>query len=285
MSDDRVDRRRPPISDERDRRVGAVGAVAAAVPFVASMAPSERAKAAGAPVEVDIGDLKPGQMRTVEWRGKPVYVVHRTEEMLKSLPGLDEVVADPGVEDSIQPEYAHNEYRSQRPEIAVLRRRVHAPGLRAAGEVRYRRRVGTRRRLARRILLPLSRLEVRHRRPGMEERAGAHQPRGAELQLQDDNTIHRRRRSRRRLRSGMMEKLLTWVDDRFPLTQGVERAHGAVLRAQNFNFWYYFGVLSIAGAGDPDRHRASSSPCTTSPTPTSRSHRWSTSCVTCPGAG
>ncbi len=75
--------------------VGGAGAVAALVPFVASMLPSERAKAAGAPVEVDISKLEAGQMMTVEWRGKPVWIIHRTKEMLDTLRKLDDQVADP----------------------------------------------------------------------------------------------------------------------------------------------------------------------------------------------
>src|SRR5512141_2077305 len=76
--------------------VGAVGAGFAAVPFVASFQPSERARAAGAPVEADIGGLKPGEKMTVEWRGKPVWIVRRTPEQLAELPKLDPLLADPG---------------------------------------------------------------------------------------------------------------------------------------------------------------------------------------------
>src|SRR3954466_16287534 len=83
-----------------------VAAGAAAVPFVASMLPSERAKAAGAPVEVDLAQLEPGQKMTVEWRGKPVWIVRRTPEMLKTLKADDERVADPASHRSHQPEYA-----------------------------------------------------------------------------------------------------------------------------------------------------------------------------------
>ncbi|MGZ8197410.1 MAG: ubiquinol-cytochrome c reductase iron-sulfur subunit, partial [Burkholderiales bacterium] len=72
-----------------------VAAGAAAVPFVASMLPSERAKAAGAPVEVDVSNLEPGQKMIVEWRGKPVWIVHRTPEMLKTIEADEERVADP----------------------------------------------------------------------------------------------------------------------------------------------------------------------------------------------
>jgi ubiquinol-cytochrome c reductase iron-sulfur subunit len=101
---------------------GVVGGVAAAVPFVASFAPSERARAAGAPVEVDVSALKPGEMMTVEWRGKPVWIVRRTPQQLASLPKLDPQLADPKSErkpDELTPEYARNEHRSIKPEYLV----------------------------------------------------------------------------------------------------------------------------------------------------------------------
>ncbi len=100
--------------------VGGVGAVAALVPFVSSLLPSERAKAAGAPVEADIGKLEAGQMMTVEWRGKPVWIINRTPEMLGTLPKLDGQVADPKSEVDMQPSYAQNETRSIKKEIMVV---------------------------------------------------------------------------------------------------------------------------------------------------------------------
>lgn len=100
--------------------VGGVGAVAALVPFVSSLLPSERAKAAGAPVEVDMSKLEPGQMMTVEWRGKPVWIINRTKEMLDTLPKLDDAVADPKSEKNMQPVYAQNENRSIKPAIMVV---------------------------------------------------------------------------------------------------------------------------------------------------------------------
>jgi ubiquinol-cytochrome c reductase iron-sulfur subunit len=101
---------------------GAVGVGAVAVPFVSSFAPSERAKAAGAAVEVDIGALKPGEMQTVEWRGKPVWILKRTPLQLESLKKTDALVADPNSlrkPDELTPEYARNEYRSRKPELLV----------------------------------------------------------------------------------------------------------------------------------------------------------------------
>ena len=99
--------------------VGGAGAVTALVPFLSSMLPSERAKAAGAPVEVDVSNLAPGQMITVEWRGKPVWIFNRNQEMLDSLSKLDEAVADPKSEAPQQPEYCKNATRSIKPNMLV----------------------------------------------------------------------------------------------------------------------------------------------------------------------
>ena len=101
---------------------GAVGGVATAVPFVSTFAPSERAKAAGAAVEVDIGGLAPGQKLTVEWRGKPVWIVHRTKEQLDALKSNDPDLADPQSDRKAFPipEYAKNEWRSRKPEYLVV---------------------------------------------------------------------------------------------------------------------------------------------------------------------
>ena len=99
--------------------VGGAGVVTASVPFLSSMLPSERAKAAGAPVEVDIGSLQPGQMMTVEWRGKPVWIINRSPEMLDTLPKLDAAVADPKSENKQQPDYCKNATRSIKPNLLV----------------------------------------------------------------------------------------------------------------------------------------------------------------------
>jgi len=102
---------------------GGIAGAAAAVPFVASMLPSERAKAAGAPVEADIGNLAPGEMTRVEWRGKPVWIVRRTQEMLETVKQNDGKVADPKSErkpDELTPRYARNEFRSIKPEYLVV---------------------------------------------------------------------------------------------------------------------------------------------------------------------
>ncbi|MCG2591271.1 ubiquinol-cytochrome c reductase iron-sulfur subunit [Ramlibacter sp. XY19] len=100
---------------------GAVGAGFVAVPFVSSFQPSERAKAAGAPVEVDISALQPGQKMTVEWRGKPVWILRRTPEQIAALKKTDNEVADPNSERKAYPipDYAKNEARSIKPEFFV----------------------------------------------------------------------------------------------------------------------------------------------------------------------
>jgi ubiquinol-cytochrome c reductase iron-sulfur subunit len=99
---------------------GTAAAVGAAVPFVASMTPSERAKALGAPVEADIGSMQPGDLQILEWRGKPVWILRRSKEMLEGIKKSDANVADPKSEVPLQPEYARNDFRSIKEEFAVL---------------------------------------------------------------------------------------------------------------------------------------------------------------------
>lgn len=99
--------------------VGGVASAAAAWPFVMTMTPSQRAKALGAPVEVDISKLEPGGKIDVEWRGKVVWIVGRTKEMLDTLPKMDERVNDPKSDKNFQPEYAKNIHRSIKPEIFI----------------------------------------------------------------------------------------------------------------------------------------------------------------------
>jgi ubiquinol-cytochrome c reductase iron-sulfur subunit len=117
MSDRLEDRRKLLIATGS---VGAVAAAASAVPFVASLTPSQRARAAGAPVEADVSKLAPGEMMTVEWRGKPVWVLRRTQEMLAALAGHEQDLADPGSDEKQQPEYATNRHRSTNPEFLVV---------------------------------------------------------------------------------------------------------------------------------------------------------------------
>ena len=99
---------------------GAVGAAFAAIPFLASWKPSARAKAMGAPVEVDIGKLEPGAMVKVEWRGKAIFIVHRTPPMLAQIEGIDGELRDPGSKESEQPAFARNPARALKPEYLVL---------------------------------------------------------------------------------------------------------------------------------------------------------------------
>jgi ubiquinol-cytochrome c reductase iron-sulfur subunit len=99
---------------------GGIAGVAVATPFMMSMMPSERAKAAGAPVEVDISKVEPGMLLLVEWRGKVVWVLNRTPEMLADLKKLDSQVSDPKSEKNQQPKYAQNETRSIKPAILVV---------------------------------------------------------------------------------------------------------------------------------------------------------------------
>ncbi len=103
--------------------VGSVGVAAVAVPFISTFQPSERAKAAGAAVEVDISAVKPGEKITVEWRGKPVWIIKRTPEQIASLPKIDAQLADPKSlrkPSELTPEYARNKNRSIKPETLVV---------------------------------------------------------------------------------------------------------------------------------------------------------------------
>lgn len=114
--------------EERDRRLwlgvataaSDAGLAATAVPFVASLAPSETARALGARVDVDVSSLRPGDLRTVEWRGKPVFVLRRTPEMIEGLVRHDALLADPQSRRSEQPAVARNALRSSRPDLAVI---------------------------------------------------------------------------------------------------------------------------------------------------------------------
>jgi ubiquinol-cytochrome c reductase iron-sulfur subunit len=121
MSGQDIDRRRRRFLTAVTSGVGAIGLGFAATPFVLSMTPSARARAAGAPVEVDISKIEPGQLLTVEWRGKPVWILRRTPEMLKGLAALDAHLADPASKvASQQPAYAQNAARSIKAEILVV---------------------------------------------------------------------------------------------------------------------------------------------------------------------
>ncbi|RMG34535.1 MAG: ubiquinol-cytochrome c reductase iron-sulfur subunit [Gammaproteobacteria bacterium] len=119
MSEEGVDLKKRRFLTATTAVVGAVGVGFAAVPFIANWNPSERAKAAGAPEEADVSALEPGALLRVKWRGKVCWVVHRTEQMLKDLPTLDPMLADPTSEVPNQPEYCKNPTRSIKPEYLV----------------------------------------------------------------------------------------------------------------------------------------------------------------------
>lgn len=120
MSADGVDLKKRRTLTAATSVVGAVGAGFVAYPFLAAWAPSEKAKAAGAPVEADVSKLEPGQLLRVKWRGKPVWVVYRTEQNLKDLSAIEDRLLDPGSEDTgQQPDYCKNQTRSVKDEYLV----------------------------------------------------------------------------------------------------------------------------------------------------------------------
>ncbi|KOR32647.1 ubiquinol-cytochrome C reductase [Achromatium sp. WMS3] len=119
MKKSEVDLKKRRILTAATTVVGAIGAAYVAVPFISSMQPSAKAKAVGAPVEADFSKLEPGQLMRVKWRGKPVWLVSRTDEMLKNLKTLDDQVRDPNSEQSKQPKYCKNQTRAKKPELFV----------------------------------------------------------------------------------------------------------------------------------------------------------------------
>jgi ubiquinol-cytochrome c reductase iron-sulfur subunit len=119
MSEKKIDNTRRNLIVATSAVAGAVGA-GVAVPFAWSWWPSERAKAAGASVEADISNIAPGELAVVEWRGKPVWIMRRTKEMLEAIRKADDKVTDPKSEVAAQPDYAKNENRSIKPEFLVL---------------------------------------------------------------------------------------------------------------------------------------------------------------------
>lgn len=120
MNADEMDNGRRRFLTAATTVIGGIGAAFAAYPFVASWLPSEKARALGAPIEVDISKIEMGQKITVPWRGQPIFVVHRSPESLKLLPTVDKELRDPASLESQQPPYAKNEYRSIKENILVL---------------------------------------------------------------------------------------------------------------------------------------------------------------------
>lgn len=115
-----IDRGRRQLLTVATSLTGVVGVAFAAAPFLSSWQPSARAKALGAPVEIDISKLEPGAMLKIEWRGKPIYIVRRTPEMVERLSGHDALLADPESERSKQPEYTKNTGRAIKPEYFIV---------------------------------------------------------------------------------------------------------------------------------------------------------------------
>ena len=222
-----------------------------------SFLPSERAKAAGAPVEVDIGKIEPGQKIDVEWRGKVVWIINRTQADARFAAEArcqarrSEFRTSPQ-----QPPYCKNEHRSIKDAMFV-----------AVGICTH---LGC---------SPTFRPEVAPADLGPDWLGGffcpCHQskfdlagrvykgvPAPTNLvippykYLSDTQDRHRRRRASRRKREPTtMQKILNWIDDRFPLTALWESQWGKYVAPKNFNFWYYFGSLARVRAGDADRHR------------------------------
>jgi ubiquinol-cytochrome c reductase iron-sulfur subunit len=120
MSAQAVDKSRRRVLIAATSAVGAVGVGFALVPFISSMNPSAKARAAGAPVEADISKLEPGALLRVKWRGKPIWIVNRTPEMLATLASNDPMLVDPNSEVPQQPEYCKNPTRSIKPEYLVV---------------------------------------------------------------------------------------------------------------------------------------------------------------------
>jgi ubiquinol-cytochrome c reductase iron-sulfur subunit len=120
MSSDGVNTGRRQFLTAATSAVGVAGVVGVAIPFLGSWNPSAKAKAAGAPVKFDVSKVEPGQMVTVEWRGKPVYVMRRTQQQVDDLAEIDDKLKDPDSEVSDQPEYISGRARSIKPEILVM---------------------------------------------------------------------------------------------------------------------------------------------------------------------
>ena len=120
MNDDGIDISRRRFLTTTATVVGGIGVAVTAVPFISAMRPSAKAKAIGAPVEVDISDLALGARRIIKWQGKPVWILRRDEQTLAALSELDSEVRDPESKQVQQPEYAQNEYRSRKPEYLIV---------------------------------------------------------------------------------------------------------------------------------------------------------------------
>ena len=200
---DQVDHSRRRLLTAATVGTGAIGVAFAAVPFLASWQPSARAKALGAPVEVDASKLEAGQMLKMVWRGQAVFVVRRVKNVVEQLGNHDAMLADPKSDDSLQPDYIKSSgaARARNPEywvgLAVCTHLGCSPL--GAFEVNNSFQVAGRRsgrELARRILLPVPRLEIRSVRARLQEHAGTKKSDSPAVRVRD-RCAHRDRRRRR----------------------------------------------------------------------------------------
>lgn len=120
MDNSNIDKSRRRFLTAAATVVGGAGTVAGAIPFITAMTPSAKAKAIGAPIEVDISKLQPGERLIQQWQGKPVWILRRTKEMLEDITSLENILSDPASDASAQPDYAKNEYRSRDDEYLVV---------------------------------------------------------------------------------------------------------------------------------------------------------------------
>ena len=241
--------------------VGGVGAVAAAVPFVMSLWPSERAKAAGAPIEVDISKIEPGQKINVEWRGKVCWLVNRTTGNAGNrCPSSTTGSPTRSPTSRSSPPYCKNETRSIKPIAMDCRRHLHAPRL-LADVPPGARAGGSRAGLARRLLLPVPPVEVRSRGPRVQGRAGADEPGRSAAQV----SVRYARSSSAKTRSARDLRVFTEQDaneqaadlDRRALSadRAVEQPVGQVRRAEEFQLLVLLRLARRIRAGAADRHR------------------------------
>ena len=199
MSDHTADDAVPEVDESRRKFLiaatagtGAVGAVLTAVPFVASWNPSESARAAGLPTEVDLSKMEPGQMTTHFWRKKQIYVVKRTPEMLASLNSHDGELKDPKSDESNQPAYAKNDTRAIKPDVLVLIGTCTHLG--CLPKTRFTPGdASVMAQLAGWLLLPLPRIEIRPGRPRVRRLAGVAEPRDPAVRLRRRQQADHRR--------------------------------------------------------------------------------------------
>ena len=230
--------------------VGAVGAAYSAVPFVASWAPSARAKAIGAPVEVDLSKLESGQLMRVKWRGKPVWILRRTEHALASLSAVEDKLRDPASGDEQQPAYARNKHRSVTPDVLVLvglcTHLGCSPTIREVLRFWATTNSGPIGRVA-------SSAPATARNSITPGRVYAGVPAPTNLVVPPhtlsspipDLLIGVDPQGGGVMQALMLTGLLDWTDARFPLTKMWNEHLAEYYAPKNFNFWYYFGSLAM----------------------------------------